>query len=257
MNRTCDRAVRIGLPAIAFTEHLDLEDSWKVETGDVGEHAQRYVDDDGYVRLPPFDVDGYLAAIDRCRSEYPELRILTGLEFGQPHMWDARAASLLRSGVFDRVNGSLHLLSFADGDRSEPTTHYHHRHADAVMWDYLAEIPRMVGGSDSFAVFTHIDYAVRSWPALTAGPFDPSRFEEGFRGAMRSIADAGRALEMNTRRLWPWIPRWWAEEGGREVSFGSDAHEAGSVAANFPEAMAMVESFGFTPGRRPEDFWTR
>lgn len=159
--------------------------------------------------------------------------------------------------IIDRVNGSLHMLSFGASDRSEPTTLYRYMPAETVMWEYLAEIPRMVDGSDSFAVFAHIDYAVRSWPAFTAGPFDPMQFEEGFRGAMRSIAESGRALEMNTRRLWPWIPRWWAEEGGQAVSFGSDAHEAGSLAANFPEAMAMVESFGFKPGQRPEDFWTR
>lgn len=115
----------------------------------------------------------------------------------------------------------------------------------------------MVAGSDSFEVFTHIDYAVRSWPFAVAGPFNPRQFEEGFRIAMRAIADSGRALEMNTRRLWPWIPQWWAEEGGRAVTFGSDAHGPHSLAAHFPEAMAMVESSGFGPGSRSEDFWTR
>lgn len=257
MDRICERAVRIGLPALVFTEHLDLEDSWRVETGDIGEHAQRYVGGDGYVRLPPFDVDGYVEAIDRCRHRHPNLLILTGVEFGQPHLWDEQAAALLRSGAIDRVNGSLHMLPRADGDRAEPTTLYRDRPADEVMAAYLAEIPRMVAGSDSFAVFTHIDYAARSWPVETEGPFDPRRFEEGFRVAMRAIADSDRALEMNTRRLWPWIPQWWAEEGGRAVTVGSDAHDAATLAANFPEAMAMVESFGFRPGRRPEDFWTR
>ena len=248
MDRICERAGRIGLPAIVFTEHLDLEDSWRVEPGDIGEHGQQYVDGNGYVRLPPFDVEGYLAAIDRCRHKHPELRILTGVEFGQPHLRENQAASLLRSGVIDRVNGSLHMLPFTDGNGTEPTTLYRHRPADEVMWAYLAEIPRMVAGSNAFAVFTHIDYAVRSWPVLTAGPFDPHRFEEGFRSAMRAIAESDRALEMNTRRLWPWISQWWAEEGGREVSFGSDAHDAATLAANFPEAMAMVESFGFRSG---------
>lgn len=257
MGRTCARAVRIGLPALVFTEHLDLEEAWRVEAGDLGEHAQRYVDDDGYVRLPAFDVESYLAAIERCRHAYPELGILTGLELGQPHLWDAKVADLLGSGVIDRVNGSLHMLPFDGEDRTEPTTLYRHRPADDVMWAYLAEIPRMVAGSDSFAVLTHIDYAARSWPSRTAGPFDPRRFEEGFRGAMRSLAGSGRALEMNTRRLWPWIPQWWAEEGGRAVSFGSDAHTEEDLAAGFPEAMAMLEWFGFRPGRRPEDFWTR
>lgn len=62
---------------------------------------------------------------------------------------------------------------------------------------------------------------------------------------------------MNTRRLWPWIPQWWSEEGGRTVTFGSDAHVPEAIAANFPEATAMLESYGFRPGTRPEDFWTR
>lgn len=257
MERTCARAVRIGLPALVFTEHLDLEDSWRVEAGDIGEHAQRYVDDAGYVRLPPFDVEGYLDAVQRCRHKYPELKVLTGVEFGQPHLWDAEAAALLSSGLIDRVNGSLHMLPFGDHHRTEPTTLYRHRPADEVVWAYLEEIPRMVAGSDSFAVFTHIDYAARSWPTTTAGPFDPRPFEEGFRAAMRAIADSGRALEMNTRRLQPWIPQWWSEEGGRAVSFGSDAHAPDTLAAHFPEAMSMLESFGFRAGRKPEDFWTR
>jgi histidinol-phosphatase (PHP family) len=257
MVRSCEQAVRIGLPAIVFTEHLDFEDAWRADEGDIGEFAQKYVDSTGRVRLPPFDADGYLAAVEQCRHDFPELRILTGVEFGQPHLWDSRAAELLSSGLIDRVNGSLHVLPFENDDRAEPTTLYRYWRPDDVMWAYLGEIPRMVAGSDSFAVFTHIDYAVRSWPTATAGPFDPKRFEEGFRGAMGSIAGSGRALEMNTRRLWSWIPQWWAEEGGRAVSFGSDAHEPLALAAHFPEAMTMVEGFGFAPGSRPEDFWTR
>lgn len=257
MVRMCERAVRIGLPAIVFTEHLDFEDHWRVDDGDIGVHAQQYVDGTGQVRLPPFDADGYLEAIDRCRQEYPELRILTGVEFGQPHLWDAKAAALLSSGAIDRVNGSLHMLPLDGDDRTEPTTLYRYRPADEVMRSYLEEIPRMVAGSDSFEVFTHIDYAVRSWPVATAGPFDPRRFEDGFRAAMRAIAGSGRALEMNTRRLWPWIPQWWTEEGGGAVTFGSDAHGPDAIAAHFPEAMAMIEYFGFRPGSRPEDFWTR
>jgi histidinol-phosphatase (PHP family) len=62
---------------------------------------------------------------------------------------------------------------------------------------------------------------------------------------------------MNTRRLWPWIPQWWAEEGGTAIAFGSDAHSYETLASNLPEAVAMVEAFGFRPGARPEDFWTR
>ncbi|MGQ5691508.1 hypothetical protein [Rhodococcus erythropolis] len=98
---------------------------------------------------------------------------------------------------------------------------------------------------------------MRAWPTEIAGPFDPRRFEDGFRNGMRAIAESGRALEMNTRRLWSWIPQWWSEEGGKAVTFGSDAHVPEALAANFPEATAMLEHYGFRSGRRPEDYWTR
>ena len=257
MRLTCERAVRIGLPALVFTEHLDLEDRWRVEgPEDMMPNQRRLIDAERYVRVPPLQVDGYLDAVDRCRHDFPGLRILTGVEFGQPHLSGDRAAQHLDLAALDRVNGSLHTLAFGN-DRSEPNTLFRVWPPERVIEAYLEEVPRMVAGSDAFAVFTHIDYAVRSWPAEEVGPFDPRRFEEGFRAAMRAIAESERALEMNTRRIWSWIPQWWSEEGGRAVTFGSDAHVPEVLAAGFPEAVAMVEHFGFRPGARPEDFWTR
>ncbi|WP_123507927.1 PHP domain-containing protein [Frondihabitans sp. PhB188] len=257
MRRTCARAELIGLPAIAFTEHLDFEDRWLVGDGDMGSHAGVLVDEDNYVHLPTFDFDGYLDSIERCRHDFPSVKIMTGVEFGQPHLWADAAAAILGSGQIDRVNGSLHMLPFHGEDRTEPVTLYRHHTPAGVMWAYLEEIPRMVAGSDSFEVLTHIDYAARTWPANVAGPFNPREFEEGFRAAMRAIANSGRALEMNTRRLRPWTPQWWVEEGGQAVTFGSDAHSAEQLAAGFPEAAAMLEYFDFRPGSHPGDFWTR
>ena len=255
MRRTCEQAVRIGLPAIVFTEHLDDSTGWIVQDGDIGHHAQKYVQSDGAVALPTLDLDGYLESIDRCRREFPELRILTGVEFGQPHAASQAARDILNSGAIDRANGSLHMLALDDGTRTEPTTLYRTLPPNEVMRRYLDELPRMFAGD--FEVLCHIDFAVRSWPVQEVGPFDPREFEDGFRDAMRPLAGTGRALELNTRRLWPWIPRWWAEEGGRAVSFGSDSHGHLALAAGFPEAMDMAESFGFRPGAHPEDLWTR
>lgn len=83
------------------TEHFDFEQDWLVDDGDIGEHGQKYVDETGHVRLPPFDVEGYLEAVEHCRHQYPDLKILTGIEFGQPHVWEGKAAAtaLLSSGV--------------------------------------------------------------------------------------------------------------------------------------------------------------
>lgn len=255
MEQTCARAVRIGLPALIFTEHFDFEDRWLADKQDFPPSDHPYIDSAGYLTAPLLDVDGYFEAIGRCRRQFPELTILTGVEFGQPHLFEEAARVLVDLDRFDRINGSLHTLQIGP-DRAEPVTLYRLWEPANVISAYLEEIPRMVAGSRVFEVFTHIDYAVRHWPAEKAGPFDPKQFEDGFRAAMRAIADSGRALEMNTRRLWPWMPQWWKEEGGRAVSFGSDAHVPHALADGFPEAICMLEQLGFRPGNRSQDLWT-
>lgn len=257
MRATCERAERIGLPALVFTEHLDFPGTWRSRSDALMEHQRGFLDDDGLVQHPSFDAEGYFEAIDRMRRDFPALTILTGVEFGQPHVFEAEARAIVDLDALGRVNGSLHTLDLGAGVRAEPDVLYSEHPADDVVWAYLTEIPRMVAGSDAFEVVTHIDYPARAWPVERLGPFDPRRFEEGYRAAMRSIADSGRALELNTGRLWPWVPQWWAEEGGRAVSIGSDAHTPDALARNFPEAMAMAEHFGFRPGRRAWDLWTR
>lgn len=257
MRDTCARAVDIGLPALTFTEHLDFPGTWRSRPDDLMPHQRAFLAPDGTVEHPSFDAAGYLDSIERMRHEFPELVIRTGVEFGQPHLFSDLAAAVTDLAAFDLVLGSLHTLDLGDGLRAEPATLYAERPAATVMWAYLEEIPRMVAGPGDFAVFTHIDYAARAWPVWEVGPFDPREFEEGFRGAMRLIAGSGRALEMNTSRLWSWIPQWWAEEGGRAITFGSDAHTPDALARSFPEAVTMLDHYGFRAGTTPWEPWTR
>jgi histidinol-phosphatase (PHP family) len=260
MQAMCRRALKIGLPALAFTEHLDLT-GWVIGQEDLLDHLRPLLGDDGLLTPDPLDVGGYLDSIDRCRRQFPELRILSGVEFGQPHVDADRARQLVDLSALDRVNGSLHTVPISDGPgalRCEPITMYRRWPAEKVVGEYLAEVRRMIADSDAYAVFAHIEYAVRYWPSEQEGPFNPRIFEDAFRQAMRDIAASGRALELNIGGpLRPWIPQWWSEEGGRAITFASDAHTADALAGNFYEAMAMAEHFGFRQGRHPEDFWTR
>jgi histidinol-phosphatase (PHP family) len=257
MERTCARAVEIGLPAVAFTEHADYT-SWKVIGGDLDgdEHLQAFVTPDGTLTPPRLDLNGYLECVQRCRYQFPGLRIITGVELGEPHRHSDLAAELLGAGQFDRVLGSLHCLP-AGQEFSEMPDLYRQRPAAQVIRAYLAEIACLITSCDAFAVLAHIDYATGDWPA-GAGPFDPNAFEDEFRHALRALADSDRALEVNTcRRLRPEIVRWWRQEGGTAITFGSDAHDPAALARSFAEAAAMAEAHGFRPGRHPRDFWTR
>ena len=111
---------------------------------------------------------GYLESVERGRRQFPELRILSGVEFGQPHIDAGRARQLVDLSALDRVNGSLHALPIPDESgalRYEPITLYRQWPAERVIWEYLAEARRMIAGSDMYEVLSHIDYPVRYWPA--------------------------------------------------------------------------------------------
>jgi histidinol-phosphatase (PHP family) len=261
MERSCARATELGLPSIAFTEHVDRT-RWVLprQAAARAEESGR-LGADGRFAPPSFDVEGYLACIDRCRTRFPDLQIVSGVELGEPHWFASETEALVSSGSFERVLGSLHSLDvdhdpwvvdflYDEGAPSEFD-------AATIVRRYLEEVDRMIGASDLFAVLAHIDYPVRYWPA--DGPaFDPTQFEEEFRTVLRSLARSGRALEVNTRvPLRHEIVRWWYEEGGDAVSFGSDAHAPEVVAHGFADAAAMVEAQGFSAGRGPDDFWRR
>lgn len=260
MERSCAKAVDLGLPAIAFTEHLD-HTVWTVALD--GPHASDHLaalsTPEGQLTPPRFDASGYLEAIEECRERFPELRILSGLEIGEPHWHAAAIAKVLVTGRFDRVLGYLHCLQLSGGDRlAEPPGLYEDREAAEVVQAYVTEVARLVSESDAFSVLAHIDYPIRYWPQETAGPFDLSVFEEEFRFALRATADSGRALEISTRiPLHATILRWWREEGGDAVTFGSDAHEPSAIARGFRESAQMAEAHGFRPGPNPYDLWGR
>src|SRR5262245_23043173 len=180
MVATCERAVAIGVPVVAFTEHLDHTVTFVPEHIALAEPLARHLDGTRLVP-PPFDVAGYLETVDECRQRFPDLRILSGLEIGEPH-WHADAVrAVLAAGTFDRLLGSLHCLPDG-GTYAEPPGLFATRGLEEVFREYLLEIPRLVEGSADFSVLAHIDYPLRYWRSTE--PVDLTSFEEEFRVAL-------------------------------------------------------------------------
>lgn len=257
MEETCRRAVELGLPSVAFTEHADLT-PWTLDPGTVvlDEWSDRVAGD--VLTPPPLDLDGYRACLERCRERYPSLRILSGVELSEPHWHGAQARILLARGGFERVLASVHSAPVADGDGfTEVRARFADQAPAEVIRGYLAETVRLIEEFDRFEVLAHIDYPVRGWPA-DARPYDPRDFEEEFRLVLRRLADTDRVLEVNTRvPLHPQVLHWWRQEGGQAISFASDAHEPQALAREFKAAVHMAEASGFRPGRDPRGFWAR
>jgi histidinol-phosphatase (PHP family) len=251
MEDCCRWAVDAGVPAVAFTEHVDFT-MWSADDPEQDLALPRR----GHIE--PLDVEGYLVSVDRCRSKFPELRILTGIEAGEAHLFAGSLAGVLGQGTFQRVLGSLHAVP--DGGRLNWLHMLYERYDPFVVVEmYFEELLRLVEGSAAFEVLAHADLPRRSWSSYARGPYREKDFEDAYRTVFRALAASGRVLEVNTRSplVSSHLLRWWHEEGGGAVSFGSDAHQAYRVGARFDQAVAIAEAAGFTPGRDRYDFWRR
>jgi histidinol-phosphatase (PHP family) len=255
MEETCRRAAEMGLPAVAFTEHADFT-PWLLPPDHKTPDQLRQLVSDGVLTPPPLDLDGYRSCLQRCRERFGGLRILSGVELGEPHWHAGHAAALLGEGGFDRVLAAVH-SGPADGGFDEIGTLVRGGNPARVLRGYLAETVALVSQFRDFDVLAHIDYPVRRWPR-EAGPCDPHDFQDEYRHVLRTLADAGKALEVNTRvPLHPQILAWWRDEGGQAITFASDAHEPAAIAAGFADAARMADAAGFAAGRDPCGFWHR
>jgi len=242
MERSCRRALELGLPAIAFTEHAD----WALVHK--GQHA--------------VDIEGYLDAVDRCRAKFPSLRILTGIELGEPHWFPKETAAILAAGPIDQVLGSIHSIHL-DGGMIDASQFRSRDGIDfpAAVRAYFAEVLLLVESGQPFEVLAHLDYPKRYWLDGLA-PYSEKDYEGEIRAILRAAARTGRVLEVNTTRgdtLCPdlTVVRWWRELGGQAVQYGSDAHQPDTVAEGFKLATQMVESAGFKPAKDPVSQWRR
>lgn len=257
MERTCAQARELGLSCLAFTDHADFT-RWQAPP-DLAAHlppgVSAAVGPDGRVDTRPLQVDGYLAGLQRCRDQFPDLRILSGLELGEAHWHASQVASVLAAGDFDRLLGSVHALEQTAPEAVDFL--FSSMKPGELIRAYLAEVLRLVESPAPFGVLAHIDYPVRYWPGHRP-PFAPADYAEEYRTVLAALAASGRALEINTVvPLAPEIVRWWRDAGGTAVTFGSDAHEPGELALGLTDAAALAESCGFRPGRHLHDFWRR
>jgi histidinol-phosphatase (PHP family) len=256
MEWSCERALALGLPSVAFTEHTDFVVWAADDPGGAGSHGEGLALP-GRSRIRPLDVAGYQASLELCRDRFSDLRIVSGIEAGEPHLFAGSVSAVLKAVPFDRVLGSLHSLRY-DGRLAYVDTLFPVLGAEELMRRYFAELLRLIEGSDVFEVLAHVDFPRRQWPA-SAAPFDERAFEEEYRAVFGALASSGRVLEINTASplASAQLVRWWHEAGGAAVSFGSDAHDPYRVGDRFDRAVGVAEAAGFRPCRDPFDFWRR
>jgi histidinol-phosphatase (PHP family) len=229
MLEMCRAAVEKGIPEIGFTDHFDLVPQ---------DPCSAY-----------FQADAWWEEITRCRDAFRKsLTIRAGIEIGEGHLFQQEVQQLYDSYSWDYSLGSLHWV----GSGLVFDQAFFERPEKEVYQSYFTELARMAKDAD-YDVLAHMD-VVKRYGYDAYGHFDPEAYETEIRAILRTLAERGKALEVNTATLRRSVDetspsehviRWFMEEGGRWVTIGSDAHRAAHIGDGLDQALRAVKSAGF------------
>lgn len=221
-----ERAAKLGVGAV-FTEHEDMDFPGEKDF--------------------TFSPEDYWKKYEALRGEGERLRL--GVELGMQEGLAEKNRAFVKRAPFDQVIGSIHTLLGFD---LYYETLYEGREKDEVYRLYLRAMASCVRSHGAFIdILAHIDYIAR-YAAYRDAELTYAVYGEEIDEVLAALIETDTVLELNTRRfdapqgkasLVP-IFRRYRELGGREVTLGSDAHDACAVAFAFCEAQDLAESLG-------------
>lgn len=178
----------------------------------------------------------YMAELDIARAENPDIRVLRGLEIGEPHRFIKQAETVFHRSRYDFITGALHWL---DNSLILDKTPFLHGSSQELIEEYYRQTLEIVELCD-VNVLAHMGIFRRG---MARGGFNTELNEiEMFPVLMKKILQTmiqrGIALEVNTSGLrrpeqttYPTagVLRLYSELGGKRLTIGSDTHRQGNA----------------------------
>ena len=233
----CISAIEKGLEGIAITDHFDIDGIFE-----------------GY--FPPLDHQSIARDIYEAKEEFSgRLKVLHGIELGQATHMPNESNLQLQSQPYDIVLGSIHavrgIMDFYDTDMTSMSKNQYIR-----LWEQYIEETLDTIAWGNFDVLTHITYPKRYYlrDGILDFPDIKNKGREYFEPIYKALLDKGITLECNTsglrQQMGECLPNedllsFYYELGGRDITLGSDAHNAKDLGANFKEATEMLKAIGF------------
>ncbi|MGN0478422.1 MAG: histidinol-phosphatase HisJ family protein [Hominenteromicrobium sp.] len=249
MQAMCMRAEALGLLYYTVSDHCEC---------------------DQYDGSPQFGGRKYYDVVRRAYREmeenqarFPKLRLLKGIELGQPLQNLPAALDALDGRSYDFVIGSLHNIAGMPDFYHLGSENFGEETLDRIFRAYFREIYEMLEWGQ-FDALAHITYPLRYLCRPGERP-SFSKYQDELDAIFRKLIADDKALEFNTSRLLmtdaPVLPdreifARYRALGGTRVTLGADAHSTEKLARGIPEALSMLRSIGYTEytvfvGRRP------
>jgi histidinol-phosphatase (PHP family) len=226
------RAISEGLSALGFVAHVDF-------------HPKDFCS-------LAFRAERYDKAVEEARASFPSLRILKGVEIGEPHRFMPRSLEALSGFPCDYLVGALHWVG--DILVLDPWDVPGAGHLDAVE-RYFQESLTIAAGCD-IDVVAHLGIFRRGLAraGLDTGFDETSLWPGLLQRIFEAMIDRGIALELNTSGLRrrekvtypsPAVLSFYRRCGGALVTLGSDTHDDPWVFFGLDEGASLLRSTGF------------
>lgn len=256
MERQVEKAIKLGLDEMCFTDHVDygIKRDWDDPRGIEWRQGDGISSGDA-VREPLANVDypRYFAKIARIRAAYGDaIKIRSGLEFGIQSITvdDYERLFAKYQDELDFVLFSMHQV-----DNKEFWTQDFQRGRSQKEYNeaYYEEILKTMKAFKHYSVLAHLDLLVR-YDKAGRYPFENVR-DLVAEILKQAIAD-GKGIEVNTSS-WHYglsdtqpsrdILHLYKDLGGRIITVGSDAHQTSYLADHIKDAYAILrDEIGFT-----------
>ena len=235
--RSCLAAIEKGISVIAITNHCDYD----------GIGAGIY---------PSYDFAAKKAATMAVKDRFADrLRVLYGIELGQPYLYREKWDEIRRNCAPEYVLGSVHNLAGVPDFAFLRFDEMSIGHCAHLFGRYLDEMEQIltVPGITTLSHMTYpIRYMRKCGKELDLRPFYPK-----IRQILCGVIDRGLFLEVNTSGLRQGVGETlpgneileiYRSLGGKKIAVGSDAHRAQDVGTDVIEVTDRLRGMGFTIG---------
>ena len=220
------QAYKRGIRTLALTDHIDFD---LHEEGKFLYEERRH-------------------AIEKNRIQYPDMKILCGVEIGiDIHDFD-RVEQYLEEHPFDFKIMSLH--SVRGHELFEGAVLRKYSPEDMLKY-YIEELAIAVTGFKSYDVLGHFDYLRRYSEEIAA--LDIRKMPFIYDAVLKQVIKDGKGIEINTSANYygdglcypveALIHRY-SELGGVYATIGSDSHRTRTLGINFEEADKLMQRYG-------------